>query len=290
MTARATLALALSLAIGAAHAADPLDTRLRPALPSSVRTVSQAAAYYSGAIGYRYYTRTPAAGDFRKVAATPPPVLSLTAPTPLRALLLSLVGTGTAIYVDHEQRAIAFGPAVDARREIQTALFVAPEAVAATEPEVVAEPVVALTSGGEPSHVDAASPAHPQVPTSPPRAIPAAPAPAIAAAPAPVIEPVAAVASDAAPVVADVSPPPAVRYDVHAGEALDAALVRWAEREGVTLIWTPAWRVRLRTDAEIHADTLREAIVALLTPLVHTGQALRARETAQHEITIEALQ
>ena len=94
------------------RADDPLQLKIRPQLPPSVRTVAEAAAYYLAPAGYDFHARTPRTGDMRKVAfGAVRYIPDDAAPVTIETALLAIVPPNVHLYVDHATRAVAFGVA-----------------------------------------------------------------------------------------------------------------------------------------------------------------------------------
>ena len=103
------LILFLLFATSLARAEDPLDVLVRPQLPSSVKTVGEAAAWYAETIGYRFYSRAPASGDARKLSYTTVRTFGDNEPpVPLREALLAIVPADVDLIIDRSNKAIAY--------------------------------------------------------------------------------------------------------------------------------------------------------------------------------------
>jgi hypothetical protein len=279
--------LALALAPILAHAGDPLDRRIRPQLPTTVKTLGSAVTYYLGPTGLRLFLQTPGGGDARALAARP--VRSVPADAPVvsvREALKAILPANTKLLLDTKAGAVTLAPS-DGPAELASATLLSspdttPAEVAPTptgtaiaqsldELAKVSPPPIQPATASTPS-ASKPSPAGaelvleaPKTPTPTDQVATTTP---IAAAPP---AQAAAVAVDPPP--APATPPPP-SYAIHAGTTVRNELEVWAREEGMALVWDAPFDVPVVADYALPAASFREAVTALLRA---TNAGLAAR-------------
>ena len=92
-----------------AFALDPLRINIRTDLPAKLKTIGAAAQYYADVAGYQIKTTYPAPHYASVIASEEINTLSLTSETkPIDEAILSLLGEGCVLVVDHEHQLISF--------------------------------------------------------------------------------------------------------------------------------------------------------------------------------------
>ena len=95
--------------INHAFALDPLRINIRTDLPKKIKTIGAAAQYYADVAGYQIKTTYPAPQYASVIASEELNMLALVSETkPIDEAILSLLGEGCILVVDHEHKLISF--------------------------------------------------------------------------------------------------------------------------------------------------------------------------------------
>ena len=103
------LPVLLFLISNQAFALDPLRIHIRTDLPKKIKTIGAAAQYYAVVAGYNIKTTYPAPHYASVIASEEINTLSLVSELkPINEAILSLLGEGCVLVVDHEHKLISF--------------------------------------------------------------------------------------------------------------------------------------------------------------------------------------